>query len=671
MPRAISLDDFLKLKIVSDPQFAPDGARIACVVRVTDAEKNRYRGEIWATPAQEGEPRRMTSPESGSSGPRWSPDGAKIAFVSDRQKPKSQIYLLPSDGGEAVALTNLEIEGSIQGLCWSPDGAKIAFLFRATPEAWRKETVEERKKQERSSPVRVHTRLFYRLDGLGYFDGEYAQVWAADVATGECRQLTSGPYACRLPVWAPDGETLAFLSDRRDDADILGPYPEIWTVPASGGDLTRIPSPPGSKSELSLSPDGSRFAYIGDTDMNDSWGANNSRVMVLSATGGDRALDLTGRFDLSVGYDTLSDSHDAGAGDALQWSPDGDALFFPGSRTGDTRLYRVAADGGGEPVPLTGPHGEMGGFSLSADGARIAYTRGTATTPHELFVTAVGDDLAPAQRTCFNREWLEEVRLAIPEPIEAPNNEGGLASGWLLNPPERKPSERCPLVLYVHGGPHTQYGSILFHELQLLAAQGYVVLYINPRGSKGYGEAHTKAIAGDWGGPDFRDLMAAVDYAVELSHIDARRTAIMGGSYGGFMTAWAIGHTDRFRCAIADRLVGNLHSMAGTCDFPWRHGSYFKGDSWNDPSDLWRCSPLAFAGRITTPLLLIHSDGDLRCPAGQAEELFAALRLQRKIVEYVRYPAESSHGLSRNGPPDLRLDRLQRNLAWLARWLKA
>ena len=230
--------------------------------------------------------------------------------------------------------------------------------------------------------------------------------------------------------------------------------------------------------------------------------------------------------------------------------------------------------------------------------------------------------------------------------------------------------EKYPLVVYVHGGPHAQYGNTFFHELQWLAAEGYVVLYTNPRGSKGYGEAHTKAIAGNWGSVDFDDIMTATDYACGLDYVDADRTAIMGGSYGGYMTAWAIGHTNRFRCAIADRLVANLCSMSGTCDFPWKPDAYYKGNAWSDPAALWHSSPLAYAGNITTPLLLIHSDGDLRCPAGQAEEMFAALRLQRKVVEYLRYPAESSHGLSRNGPPDLRLDRLRHNLDWLNRWLK-
>jgi dipeptidyl aminopeptidase/acylaminoacyl peptidase len=667
LARNIAIDDFMKLKLVSDPQLSPDGAHVACVATGIDADKNRAMGAIWITPIQGGEPRRYTGEESGSSAPRWSPDGAQIAFLSDRRKPMSQIYLLPADGGEARALTGLVIEGAIRGLRWSPDGSKIAFLFRATPEAYRKDAVEARKKKELSSPVRHHTRLFYRLDGSGYFDGEYAQIWVADAQTGETKQLTAGDYDCGLPAWSPDSKALAFISDRREDADIERGHTQIYIIPADGGDLMQVPTPDGPKDALVWSPDGTHFAYAGNPDSDDQWGTNNRRVMLIPVGGSEIARDLTGKYDISVGYDTLSDAHDSGAGDLIQWAPDGHSLLFPGSVRGDTLLYRVAITGNKAPVALTAAGGEMGGFNIGQQG-RIAYTRGVPTAPHELFL--LNTDGTSARLTQFNREFLAEVNVIAPEPIAVANGDGGEVHGWLLRPAEVQPGQRCPLVLYVHGGPHTQYGNLFFHELQLLAAEGYAVLYTNPRGSKGYGEAHTKAIRGDWGGADYRDLMAAMDHVAGLDYVDPQRTAIMGGSYGGFMTAWAVGHTDRFRCAIADRLVGHLHSMAGTCDFPWQHGAYFKGNAWSDPTDLWRCSPLAYAGNINTPLLIIHSDGDLRCPAGQAEELFAALRMQRKTVEYLRFPAEASHGLSRNGPPDLRLQRLRANLDWLDRWLK-
>ncbi len=669
MARKITAEDFQNIRLVSDPQLAPDGMHIACVVRHIDAEKNQYRSAIWMVPTAGGEPRRFTGGDGSDGSPRWSPDGTQIAFLSDRQKPKSLIYLIPADGGEAAPLTKLENEGGIRAIRWSPDGTHIAFLYRETPEAYRKEATEERKKKELSSPPRLHKRLAYRADGEGFLNDAYWQVWVAEVATGEARALTSGEFHCGPPVWSPDSRTLAFLSDRREDADIEPVRDEIWTVPVTGGELQRIPSPPGPKGALAWSPEGSRFAYVGNPDLDDEWHTRNERLFVLPAAGGDTARDLTGRTDMAVGYLTLSDVHDAGTGDLIQWNANGTALFFAVSAFGSTRLCFVEA-GGGEPVPTSPAGQEMGGFTISSND-RAAVTLGTPTAPHEVFLlehTAAG--LTTTQLTHFNKEWLQEVQITPPEPVSIPNGDGGQVPGWLIRPPDFDPAQQYPLVLYVHGGPHLQYGDILFHELQFLAAEGYVVLYTNPRGSKGYGEAHTRAIQGDWGGPDFRDLMAAADYATDLDYVNPNRTAIMGGSYGGFMTAWTVGHTDRFTCAIADRLVANLHSMSGTTDFPMRHGSYFKGNAWDDPSDLWRCSPLAYAGRITTPLLLIHSDGDLRCPVGQAEELFAALRHQRKTVEFVRYPAETSHGLSRNGPPDMRLDRLRRNLAWLDRWLK-
>ena len=705
MPRNIAIDDFMKIRLVSDPQIAPDGSRVACVVKHTDAEKNRYVSEIWIVPT-DGEACCFTSAESSASHPRWSPDGSQLAFLSDRQKPFSQIYVMPARGGEARALTTLKTEGSISAFRWSPDGSRIAFVFRATPEPYRQEPAEARKKKGSSSPIRHHTRLFYRMDGMGYVDGEYSQVWLADANTGACRQLTFGPYDCDSLTWSPDSQTLAFLSDRRDDWDIAPAHTAIYTIktntiqidsqpataetatsppldripngthtslgegstssqPAAEGEveITLIPSPPGSKGALAWSPDGRQFAYVGNPDPLDTWGTTNDRVFLLPATGNGIARDLTGHTDFAVGHLTLSDSHETGAGDLAQWSPDGASIYFAASVRGDTRLCRVDVENAGV-VSLT-DDGEMGSFHARD---KIVFTLGNTTLPHEL---VEGKEYhSRTVLTHFNDAWLDEIHFASAEPLDVDNKSGGKVPGWLLKPTDFAEGEKYPLIVYVHGGPHAQYGNTLFHELQWLAAEGYVVLYPNPRGSKGYGEAHTKAIIGNWGSLDFDDVMTITDYACSLDYVDADRTAIMGGSYGGYMTAWAIGHTDRFRCAIADRLVADLPSMSGTCDFTWKPDAYYKGNAWSEPAHLWRCSPLAYAGNITTPLLLIHSDGDLRCPAGQAEELFSALRLQRKIVEYRRYPAEASHGLSRNGPPDLRLDRLQSNLDWLNRWLK-
>ena len=654
----------MRIATVSDPQVSPTNGAILCVKRVVDVEKDKYRGEIWRV-AQGGnsEPQRFTGGNDYSDGsPRWSPDGKTVAFLSDRKKPTNQIFVIPTEGGEARPLTDIKTEGAIQAIRWSPDGAKIAFLYRETPKDYTKAATEERQKKEFSSPPRFHSRLQYRLDGFGYWDGSYWQVAVADFATGEPKILTQGEFNCGAPVWSPDSQTLAFISDRRDDWDIAPADDSIYKISADGGELEKIPSPVGGKYALAWSPDGTKFAYVGNPDPEDWWGTNNARVYVISSEGSETAQDLTGHLDLSVGYDTLSDVHETGAGDILQWTETSDALFFPTSAKGETLLHHIklgeAASGN------FGCGGEMGGFS--EEYTQLAYVTATKTKPQELwfYIRDTG------QRTFFNKAFLDEVQVVTPEAISVPNGDGGTVPGWILKPADFAEGQKYPLVLYIHGGPHTQYGETFFHELQFLAAQGYVVLYTNPRGSKGYGEAHTKAIKGDWGNKDYIDLMAAVDYAETLDYVDKSKTAIMGGSYGGYMTAWAIGHTDRFTCAIADRLVGNLQSMAGTSDFPWPPNAYFQGDAWQNPTELWKRSPLAYAANITTPLLIIHSDGDLRCPHGQAEELFSALRLQRQTVEFVRYPAETSHGLSRSGPPSLRLDRLNRNLAWLDRWLK-
>jgi acylaminoacyl-peptidase len=265
---------------------------------------------------------------------------------------------------------------------------------------------------------------------------------------------------------------------------------------------------------------------------------------------------------------------------------------------------------------------------------------------------------------------LGDIQLSRPEEIWFKSFDEIELQGWLLKPPNFDPQRRYPLVLYVHGGPAAQYANTFFHEFQVLAAQGYMVLYTNPRGSLGREEEFATCIQGDWGNLDYRDLMSAMDYAEKLPYVDIRRMAVAGGSYGGFMVTWIVGHTDRFCCAVSERGVSNRHSAVGTTDNPPMPDGYWSGNAWDKPGQLWAQSPLRFAGNIRTPLLIIHSEGDLRCTIGQAEQLYSALKRLKREVTFLRYPAETSHGLSRNGPPDLRLDRLERIVSWLDRYLK-
>ncbi len=669
--RPVELEDLFRFQLAGDTQIAPDGSRIVFTVKRADAKKNKYFTSLWMADVESGAARAFTADGHGDSSPRWSPDGAQIVFVSDRDKPGSQLYLLPVDGGEARRLTSLE-EGAIEYPVWSPDGSRIAFVYRATPEPYREKAKKEREENGLSNPVRVHAKLFYKLDGFGYFDDAFWQLAVADAHTGEVNILTQEPCSHSCPAWSPDGTRIAFIANRREDDDLEGQRDDIWTIPAEGGEIDHIPAPDGPKEGLAWSPDSHWIAFAGHTDPDDTWGGINTRVLLIPAAGALEAHDLTGTSDKEVGYATLADMHEVGGGRLIQWSPDSQVLYFPMSEHGDTRLYRVGINGGGL-TALTRADREMGAFNISRDERRFGILLGNATELYDAYCgTLTGDSLELKKVSSVNASLLAEVEMQMPEPFDLPNGDGGRVHGWLLRPAEFDPARRYPAVHYVHGGPAAQYGgqAAPFHELQWLAANGYVVLFANPRGSKGYGEAHTSAIKGAWGDKDWKDVQKVADHGASLPYVDTERMAIMGGSYGGYMTAWAVGHTDRFRCAIADRLVSNRHSFSGTCDFPFTHGKYWSGNSWDDPADLWSASPLASAGRINTPLLLIHSDGDLRCPVSQAEELFAALRNQRKTVEFVRYPAESSHGLSRSGPPDLRIDRLKRNLAWLDKYLK-
>lgn len=676
--RPVALEDILRFQLAGDTQVSPDGKRIVFTVKRIESEKNRYRTALYLADVEAGTARPFTGDQYADGSPRWSPDGTRIAFVSDREKEKAQIYLIAADGGEALALTHLD-EGGIGQIVWSPDGSRIAFLWTKTPPERTEKARKEREEKGLSSPVRVHDKRFYRLDGMGYFDGAYPQIAVADVKTGAVSVLTDEAHHLSSLAWSPDGRQIAFIANRRDDDDLTGQQEDIFrlTVPNAGADdlpeIVQITAPEGPKTGLAWSPDGRHLAFIGHTDPDDTWGGRNERVLVIPATGAAEARDLTGASDKQVGYATLADMHEIGGGDLLVWSPDSAVLYFPVSERGDTRLYQIGVNGSGL-APLTPPHHEMGSFSQSRDGKQFGILLGTATEAYEVYGGTLTE--AALELRCVsavNQALFAEMEMQMPEPFEARADDGYPVAGWMLRPTDFDAAKKYPCIVYVHGGPAMQYGgqAAPFHELQWLAAQGYVVVFSNPRGSKGYGEAHTSAIKGDWGNRDWADIQAVTDYGAALPYVDADRMAIMGGSYGGFMTAWAVGHTERFACAITDRLVGNIHSMSGTCDFPWQHGKAWKGDAWNDPSDMWRCSPLKYAGNITTPLLIIHSDNDLRCPIGQAEELFTALRLQRKTVEFVRYPGESSHGMSRNGPPDLRMDRLRRNLAWLDKYLKA
>ncbi|MFQ5793891.1 MAG: S9 family peptidase [Candidatus Bipolaricaulia bacterium] len=615
--RNITDEDLLRFKFVDDPQMSPDGNRVIFTVKTVDPEKNRYLSHLWIADLETDEVRQFTHGEANDSLPRWSPDGRRIAFLRTRDK-RTQIWKIPADGGEAGPLTQSD-EGKIGAPVWSPDGNRIAFTFRPTHSDWTQLALKERKESGKSNPPRIITRLHYRLDGTGFLDLRQ-HIWICDAQTGEAEQITDGDYDDYDPVWSPGGK---------------------------------------------------QIAYIGREIEDDPWVPRNDRLWAIPLQDGS-ANCLTHALDRPVTNVTISDTREVSSGGQSPiWSTDGTRLFFLASDQGSCHLYTVALDEG-EPEPLTEGALEVAGFTIDREGERFAVLIGRPTQPPEVFVGSrqenSGLEFRPLSR--LNTPWLEEVRLSEPEEQWFDSFDGTKIQGWLLKPAEFDPNHRYPFLLYIHGGPHAQYGNTFFHEFQVHVARGYMVFYINPRGSMGYEENFAACIRGNWGDVDFKDIMAAADFAESLPYVDSNRMAVAGGSYGGYMTNWIVGHTDRFHCAITDRSVVNLHDFFGTCDFPGTVDGYWPGEAWDRPENRWEQSPLRYAANIQTPLLIIHSEGDLRCPIEQADHLFVALKRLKRDVVFVRYPQETSHGLSRSGPPDLRVDRLQRIADWLDRHLK-
>jgi dipeptidyl aminopeptidase/acylaminoacyl peptidase len=527
----------------------------------------------------------------------------------------------------------------------------VAFVSRVG--GWQEpESEEERKK---SRPARIITTLKYRFNGEGFIHDRPTHVFTVAAAGGEPVQLTAGDCADLDPVWSPDGRWIAFASARHDDRDYDDAM-DIWIVAATGGASRRVTDTLGPVVHPAFSPDGRAIAYLGRRHANEF--GRNFRVFSIPVEGG-APRSLTDTLDRSCAPLDL----------APIWSPDG-WITFAADDQGSQAIYRVRT-AEGEPTPperIFGGERAVTGISASADGSRLALSVTDPVSPPEIFTCAAdgGDERA---LTDLNLSWKAEVTCARPERFRF-QQAGFTVDGWTMKPAGWREGARYPGLLNIHGGPHAQYGWGFFDEFQVQAGAGYAVIYTNPRGSQGYGEAFTRAVVGDWGGGDFADVMAGMDEALRRAPwIDPERLGVLGGSYGGFLTSWTVGHTDRFRAACSERAVNYHPSMFGTSDI----GHLFNeveigGLPWEMPDVYAERSPLTHAKNIHTPLLIIHSEDDLRCPIEQGEQLYVALRKQRKEAVFVRFPDEN-HDLSRSGKPRHRLERFEIILEWFTKRL--
>ncbi len=675
--RRLTCEDFYALKFTSDVQISPDGNRIAYVLSVVAKEADDYRSHIWMVDSAGGRPREFTSGPKKDSSPRWSPDGKTLAFISDRSG-KNQIFLIDVDGGEARQLT--KAKNGASNPVWSPDGKSVAFIARTGPEdegqteetgsgggAKGAEAIPGGAAKDEEKKFRdplVVTRLKYKANGRGLLDYRKSHIWVIGVDGGPARQVTDGEYGDTDPAWSPDGKFIAFASNRTEDWD-LNNLNDIWVVPAEGGEARKVTNTLGPCGEPVWSPDGTTIAYVGH--QNEYRGSTYSHLYTIPAAGGE-ACNLTASFDQAVGSGIGSDMRSGAHNGGPVWSADGTEIYFPAAVGSTSGVYKVAAVGGAvEPVL----QGAFSLVALSYDAVRrhVGYAATDHLTPADVWSWELGAESAPRRLTKVNDGLLSAVALSAPETIHYKSVDGLEIEGWLVRPVGMQAGKKYPMVLEVHGGPHSAFGHAFFMEFQILASLGYAVLYTNPRGSGNYGQDFTRSVVGDWGGMDYQDLMAGVDYALATyDFLDAGRLGVTGGSYGGFMTNWIVGHTDRFIAAVTQRSVVDRLSFYGTSDIGALFGDHhFPGNPWDDTEKVLDRSPLQYVKNVVTPLLIIHSEQDIRCPIGQAEELFTALRRQKKVVEFVRFPAEN-HELSRSGKPSRRVERYRRITGWFLKY---
>jgi dipeptidyl aminopeptidase/acylaminoacyl peptidase len=643
--RGMIPEDVYELVGVSDPRVSPDGRLIAYVAQSIDRDALEYRSSIWLV-ATDGssQPRQFTVGSKRDASPRWSPDGAHIAFTSTRDDKHAQLYVMPVAGGEPRKLTALQED--VAAPAWSPDGATIAFASRVNDPAYDEQDPKKR------APRRF-TRLQFKLDDVGWTGDRRQHLFTVAADGSEPVQLTTGDFEDADPCWSPDAKRIVFTSARDEDWD-TSVARDLFEIDASGGEPRKLTPTDGVADLPSWSPDGTRIAYLQTPGLFDE--PRHSQVAVLDLATGERRV--------------LSESLDRNCAPfpiAREPIWQGDDLLFLAEDAGNTPLYRVQADGSGKPeLVLEGEH-TLTGYDAAA--GVIADAR---TTPTELTELFVGD----RELTDVGAAFTSSRELVAPERFTATSADGSEVEAWIIRPAGFTPGERYPTLLNIHGGPFAQYGNRFFDEFQVYAGAGYAVLYSNPRGSSGYAEAWGRAIRGPvsegpgWGTVDYEDLMAVVDEAERrFAFVDPERIGVMGGSYGGYMTSWMVGHTDRFRSACSERSCNNLILEGGSADLSWAFKDTI-GAHWFEAPDVYlKLSPSTYAPNITTPLLILHSENDLRCPVGHAEDLFTILRLLGREVELVRFP-EESHELSRSGSPVHRVQRFEIILEWFDRHLK-
>jgi dipeptidyl aminopeptidase/acylaminoacyl peptidase len=647
----IEAADYHDIVQVESPRVSPDGDAVAFVRKVPDDEDS-YEATVHVAPLGDGRSRRFTLAEGVDSQPRWSPSGDRLAVVSTRgdDDDRPQLWVIPTDGGEGRQVT--DVAGGVSDIAWSPDGTRIAFVQQVSDEDREEErdlSVPEDFEPEPPDP-RVVDRTVYR-SAEDYLDGRRAQVYLADLGgyDGEdtVERVTTADYDHSSPTWG-DAETLYYAEKRGDpDPDDANEH-AIVAYDTDAEDATDLHATTAwAETRITATADGRvAFMYVED----DQLSLRQAELKVLEADTGT-VRNPTADLDRTVNY--LPEP---------QWGPDDERLYFATPDEGAGALWSVPWDGTDAERVLREDWTSLDGAHVGSD--VIALVRSEWDHPGDVFVTTLGGG-EERRLTRVNDDYLDERAVARPDEIRV-ESDGTEIQGWVLTPPDFDPDEQYPLAVEVHGGPHAMWttSGTMWHEFQTLAARGYVVFWSNPRGSTGYGEDFSAAIERDWGEVTATDVLAGVDAVTDRGFVDGDQVFLTGGSFGGYMTGWLVGTTDRFTAAVSQRGVYDLTGFYGSTDWAYKlvEGD-FDTTPWEEPDFLWEHSPTGHAHEVDTPTLLVHSEDDYRTPISTAELFHRILRKQGVDTRLVRYPDEG-HELSRSGQPGHVVDRIER----IARW---
>jgi len=637
--RGVTAEDYFAFENAGDPHIAPDGKWVAYTVTTVDQKTNRRFSRIWVAALDASHPPVPYTGESASSNsPRWSPDGRSMAFISARAEgapgtsaqQRPQIWILSRNGGEARKLTN--VENGISSIEWSPDSTRLVGLTRTGPPP------------SNNSDVRHYTHSNYKFNDTGWFDEKRSHVVVIDAKTGAAKQITDGDnWNDTDPRWSPDSTRIAFVSNRTGHEFDGDHNSDVWVVSATGGTLAKISDHDGPDRSPRWSPDGKRIAFLGSADEEDP-----ALIYVAPAEGGKSTV-VNPNLDQVIG--------------GIEWAEHGKAIYFDSGVKAETHVYRMDVATGAV-KPLTTGARNVHGFDLHDD--EMVYLANDFEHLDDVYVSEGGKE---RQITHLNSDLWSKLQLAKVERMAYKAEDGMAIDGFIVKPVDFDPSKKYPMVVSIHGGPAGMYGVDWYHEFQVYAGHGWAVFFCNPRGSTGYGHKFQRAVAHEWGGKAYTDIMTGVELALKQNAwIDRDRLGVTGGSYGGFMTNWIVTQTNIFKAAVTLRSISNFVSDDGTRDGAYGHERDFGGDIFHNFDEYWKYSPLHYVQNVKTPTLVLHSDNDFRVPIEQGEQWFRALQRYHVTSEVVFFPREN-HNLTRTGEPKHLVESLNWQMYWFDRFL--